>query len=411
MVDTLDRELSETNQIQQRLHHSQKSIFSRQFSIMWIANFCFLTSQSSFFLFPLFITQRNGTKADIGILMAALSLSAILIRPWVSEMVDRFGRKRSYLLGSAIMAVLPVFYLLFDGTISEIYIPLFAVRLIHGMGVALGFTASITYVADIIPSHRMNEGLGIFGVAALVGLAAGPAISEPIIRNFGFNTFFLTAAAFGMFSTLMVLFVDDSYSQSPGQKAVGSFFKVLGKKNVWWGAVMSVFMGIGGGTQGAFVTPYTQHLGLVGISLYFVAYSAAAVLVRIFGSRVTDRFGENKIIPWAFAVFGIGFLSLLAVTSIWMLVMSGFVTGIGHGFLFPGLNALMIRDQPSEIRGKVSGAFSGGMDSGIFLGSITLGYLGEYFGFRSIFLTTFLAMMLAIVLFYRSFSKPELNES
>ncbi|MCP4749624.1 MAG: MFS transporter [Proteobacteria bacterium] len=376
-----------------------RPLFSRHFTIMWVANFCFLTSQSSFFLFPLFITSHNGTKADIGILMAALPLSAILLRPWISEMVDRFGRKRSYILGSAIMAVMPFFYMTLQDDVSEIYLPLFIVRLLHGMGVALGFTASITYIVDIIPSQRLNEGLGIFGVAALLGLAAGPVVSEPIIRNVGFDGFFMMAALFGLISLILAFLVAESYMPVSRRQGGTSFFKVLGRKKVLWGAILSMFMGIGGGIQGAFVSPYVHHLGLSTVSLYFVAYSLAAVLVRIFGSKMTDRFGEENIIPWAFVVNGIGFLILVVVTNTWILSLAGFITGVGHGFLFPCLNTLMIRNESIEIRGRISGAFSGGMDSGMFLGSFILGYVGEWFGYRPIFLSTFSSLMLATVLF------------
>ncbi len=377
-----------------------QSLFSKQFIIMWIANFCFLTSQSCFFLFPLFIIDHNGNQADIGILMAALPLSSILLRPWISEMIDQVGRRLSYIIGSAIMGILPFVYMLFQGSIDDIYLPLFIIRLIHGIGVALGFTASITYIADITPPQRLNQGLGIFGVAALVGLAAGPTIAEPVIQALGFDAFFMTAAGFGLVSMLLTFFVAESLVSTTRHAESISFFTVLKRKKVLWGAVLSIFMGIGGGVQGAFVSPYGRYLGLTGVSFYFIAYSIAAVLVRVFGSKLTDRHGEEKIIPWAFIIMGTGFLILVGVTNIWMLTLAGFVTGVGHGFLFPCLNTLMIRGEMVEIRGKISGAFSGGMDSGMFLGTFTMGFVGEWLGYRLIFILTFIALILAPILFF-----------
>jgi len=367
---------------------------------MWIANFCFLTSQSFFFLFPLFIIDHNGNQADIGILMAALPFSSILLRPWISEMIDRVGRRMSYIIGSAIMGILPFFYMLFQGNIDDIYLPLLIIRLVHGIGVALGFTASITYIVDITPSQRLNEGLGIFGVAALVGLAAGPSIAEPVIQNLGFDVFFMTAACFGLVSLTLGLFIAESYVSTGRPAGSISFFTILKRKKVFWGAVLSIFMGIGGGVQGAFVSPYGQHLGLPGVSFYFIAYSIAAVLVRVFGSKLTNRIGEEKIVPWAFTIMGCGFLVLVGVTNIPMLALAGLITGIGHGFLFPCLNTMMIRGEKAENRGKISGAFSGGMDSGMFLGSFIMGYIGEWFGYRPIFISTFMALILAMILFF-----------
>ena len=166
---------------------------------------------SSFFLFPLFINAHGGNKSDIGILMAAMMISSILMRPWISQLVDQFGRQKSYFLGTLIITIMPVLYMLFDGPLSNFYTSLFAVRIIHGLGVALSFTASFTYVADICPPQRLNEGLGMFGITALVGMAVGPGISEPIIRNFGFETYFLTVSMLGGIALVLQWFLPETY--------------------------------------------------------------------------------------------------------------------------------------------------------------------------------------------------------
>jgi hypothetical protein len=47
---------------------------------MALANLFTMSSISTFFLFPLFITNHGGTKADIGIMMAAFTIASILCR-------------------------------------------------------------------------------------------------------------------------------------------------------------------------------------------------------------------------------------------------------------------------------------------------------------------------------------------
>lgn len=95
------------------------------------ANFFTVSSLGFFFLFPLFITRHGGSKADIGIIMGATMLSSVLCRPWISEMVDRVGRKRSYGIGCLLTSLLSLSYLLFHGDLSEFYLPLLMVRLLH----------------------------------------------------------------------------------------------------------------------------------------------------------------------------------------------------------------------------------------------------------------------------------------
>ena len=367
---------------------------------MWCANFFALTSLSSFFLFPLFIIDHGGNKSDIGILMAAMTLSAVLIRPWVSHMVDRLGRKKSYFIGTLIITIIPIIHIFFRGNISDFYAPLLLVRIIHGIGVALGFTASFTFAADIIPPKRLNEGLGIFGITSLVGMAVGPAISEPIIENFGFDAYFLTATAIGSISLILQFFLSETYVSTGKQDKEISFFTVLKRKKIYSVAMLTMLFGVGFAAQGGFVSPYIEHIGLPVISLFFIAYATAAVLTRLFGSKLADRVGEENIIPWAFVISATGFLTLIAVKNSWLLILSGLITGCGHGFIFPCLNALAIRDEPIYIRGKINGIFTGGMDAGMLFGSIILGYIGEWFGFRPIFIATALMLMGSLGIFF-----------
>ena len=84
-------------------------------SCMAAANLACLSSFGTFFLFPLFITAHGGDQVDIGIIMGAFALSSVLCRPWISDMIDRIGRKKSYAAGSLIMTVMPAAYLLFRG--------------------------------------------------------------------------------------------------------------------------------------------------------------------------------------------------------------------------------------------------------------------------------------------------------
>ncbi len=375
-------------------------LYSPQFILAWIANFFVVSSMACFFLFPLYITDHGGDKSDIGVLMAAMAVSAVLVRPWISQMIDYLGRKKSYFLGSASMVIMPFSYLPFHGDLSDFFIFLFIIRIVHGLGLALAFTASYAYIADVIPDERLNEGMAMFGITALVGMAVGPVIAEPVIRHLGFDAYFLTISTIGAISLILLFFLPETYASKNMEESTESFLSVLKRRKIFGVAILTVLFGMGMATQGGFVSPYVEHLGLPNISFFFIAYSAAAVLTRIFGSKLADRVGEEKLIPWFFVVNAIGFLSLIFVRDSWFLLVSGFVTGSGHGFVFPCLNALAFRNEPVNIRGKIAGISTGGMDFGMLLGSLILGYIGDWFGYRPLFFTTFLILLSACGLFF-----------
>jgi len=370
-------------------------LYSPSFIAFGFTNFFTVSSFGIFFLLPLFIKSRGGLESDIGIVMGVFSLAAVLCRPWISEMIDRVGRKRSYTVGSLIMTACPLTYLLFRGSLSMFYLPLILVRVVHGVGLAVCFTAAFTYIADIMPEARLNEGIGMFGITGLMGMAIGPLIGEIIIERFGFPLFFITASAIASLGLIIHLPLKESFTHGD-HSGSASFFSLLTKRTILPVAVIALIFGIGLAATGNFISPFAKERGLPFISLFYLSYSSAAVVTRIGGGRLADRVGEDRIIPYALLLTGGGLMVLIFPGGSTVLAVSGVMSGCGHGFLFPCLNSLLLRNEPIEIRGKITGVFTGGIDAGTFTGSIALGYIGESAGFQALFLAAGLALLMGL---------------
>jgi len=384
--------------------NSRTTFYTSNFFLISISNFFTVSSFGCFFLFPLFITSRGGQEKDIGIIMGAFALSSVLCRPWISHMVDKIGRRRSYGLGTAIMSLTPLAYMLFKGELHNYYSSLILVRLVHGVGLAICFTASFTYVADILPEQRLNEGIGMFGATGLIALAAGPFVAEIVIKGAGFDTFFLTSALLGLVGFILQLFLPESFSGG-GEESKESFFSILQKERIITVALLAFLFGFGLAASGGFVAPLVEEKGLGFASLYYISYSGAAVITRLLGGRVADRMGEEAIIPYALILTGTGLLMLTFLLGDMVLVTSGLLSGCGHGLLFPCLNAFIIRDEPAAIRGKITGIFTGGIDGGSFVGSIILGYVGQAIGFGGLFFVAGIALFSGLVIYKKRIGK------
>jgi MFS family permease len=378
--------------------NNEKALYTRSFILMAMANFFNVSSFGTFFLFPLFITRHGGSKVDIGLIMGTAALSSVLCRPWISEMIDRIGRKRSYGMGCVIMSLVSLCYLGFKGELTGFYLPLLLVRLLHGVGLAISFTAAFTYVADIVPRERLNEGIGMFGVTALIGMGAGPVIGEMVIEGFGSTWFFLTGFALAAVGFFLHLFLKESYI-GPPRGSTETFFSVLGRRKMVVVAVLAVVFGFGLAASGSFVSPFAKEKHLAFISLYYISYSVAAVITRFFGGRLADRVGEQRIIPYALIITGAGFMLLIFLEGTLMLLIAGLMSGCGHGLLFPSLNALALRKEPIGIRGKINGVFTGGIDAGAFVGSVLLGYIGEWAGFPTLFFAAGFALFAGFMIY------------
>ncbi|MFK5926086.1 MAG: MFS transporter [Desulfuromusa sp.] len=375
-------------------------LYTPAFAALYLANFFLVASFAAFFLFPLFITGHGGNQQDIGIIMGIFALASALCRPWVADMIDQIGRKRSYTIGCFIMTLLPLLHLPLQGDLHNYYASLLLLRIIHGIGLAICFTAIFTFIVDLIPGGRLNEGIGMFGTSGLIGMAVGPLIAEPILNRFGFHAFFLTAAGLAAAALILQAPIRDQHHLQPEESEPSpSFFTLLKTRKQLICGGLAMLFGFGLAATGNFIAPFAQARDLSYISLYYLAYSTAAVGIRFVIGRISDRLGENKIIPWGVALAAAGLLLVPLVHGNLLLVIVGFIFGIGHGLLFPALNAMAIRDEAYAVRGKVTGIFTGGIDAGIFCGALILGVIGETAGFTALFICAGLMVLSGLALF------------
>jgi MFS family permease len=368
-------------------HNTAESsrLLTRNFLYLLLATFLSITSIGVFYLFPLFVLEWGGNKSDIGILMGVMSLSAVGVRPWASNLVDNWGRKRSFILGGAVLALVSLIHIFTAAPIDSIFYLLLLLRFVYGAGLGLIIVAAVTFATDLIPSPRLNHGLGVFGVMPLLGIAVGPMIGETVMASYGFTGMFLSAVLIVVVAVLLVLPVGDTFTGSSGPERHG-FFTVLRYPAVWRMASIILCFGVAFAAHGGFVAPFAKTKGLT-ISTYFITYSATAVVSRLFGSKLTTKLGEFQILTASFLVIGAGFSWLIWVEGNTGLAVSGALAGAGHGLFFPTALACAVRSVSADDRGKVTGVITGSVDAGILVGSLLLGQVGELLGFSALFVT------------------------
>ncbi len=366
---------------------------------MALANLCHTASFSAFFLLPLYVLEQGGNQGDVGLVMGIFAMASALCRPWISSMIDRIGRKRSYTLGSILMVVAPLLYTTLHDPLGAGY-PLFIMlRLVHGVGLAICFTAVFTFMADILPRDRLNEGIGMFGISGLLGIAIGPLLAEATLARYGFSGLFLVAGALAVAALFAHQPLKESHTQTTAADQQISFFSLLGREKFIVVGLLSLMFGVGLAATGSFVAPLAEERGLGYISVYFFCYSGGAIAIRFVGGRIADEVGERTILPYSILLYIAGIFILPFTYNPLMLWIAGALSGIGHGLLFPLLNTMAVRDEPGDLRGKATGIFTGGIDTGIFAGSLVLGYIGDWVGLNALFVCAGLSMATAFIIF------------
>ncbi|HXG04764.1 MAG TPA: MFS transporter [Candidatus Binatia bacterium] len=359
----------------------------RAFLRATVMNFFFFTSLNGFVLLPLHIARLGGSEVEIGLVMAGYSALGIFCQPLVGPWVDVVGRRPFLLLGVLLLVVSAVMAALSGG------IPGLALaRALQGVAFSVFFVANFSHVLDLVPPAQRGWALGIYGVSGLLSSAVAPLIGEWTIRRVGFRPLFVGCAVVAGVAGVLAWSTTEQ-RRDPGQPVRGSEWMRAGLEDlVQLPMAVTVFFGLGTGVVFAFLPTFAESLGVGVLSLFYTAYAGAAMAVRILGGRLIDTRGRRAVIVpsmflQALAVAVLGALGLSAATGdrtvpvLPVLVLVGLLAGGAHGFLYPGLAALVTDEAPAARRGAVVGVFSAVFLAGNAGGAFVFGHVAHAGGY------------------------------
>ncbi|HUF91139.1 MAG TPA: MFS transporter [Candidatus Limnocylindria bacterium] len=352
-----------------------------------VTNFFFFLSLNGFVLLPLYIHALGGTEIDIGIVMGLYTGVGIVCQPLLGPVVDAVGRRPFMLVGAGLVLGAS---LLAIG--AESIAALAVVRLLQGLGFSAFFVAMFSYVVDIVPPAQRGWALGIYGVSGFVSTAVSPLAGELIIRAWGFRALFVVSAVLAAVTVAIVWQVRDTRPPGAVTVRMGASMMRMGVDDVLQRAMaISFFFGLGSGTIFAFLPTFAESLGVRTLSLFYTAYAVAAIAVRVFGGRLIDTRGRRAVIvPSMFVqALSTGLLAALglllsrhtALPVLPVLFVSGLLSGGAHGFLYPGLAALVTDTAPDDRRASIVGVFSAVMLLGQTGGAFLFGYVTHAAGY------------------------------
>ncbi|MGH7410994.1 MAG: MFS transporter [Candidatus Methylomirabilis sp.] len=373
-----------------------ETIYSANFFIASLSNFFFFTSVNAFSLLPLYIKALGGTESQIGGIMGTYSLTAIMFQPLAGALADRFGRKRFLLLGSA-LGILASLGFAFS---SRLDFRFFLLRLLQGVGFSAFYVSNLTLVADIVPQSRRGQAVGLFGISGLITIALSPALGEQLMHSAGYSALFQAAAAAAAAGLLTSLAFQDRSSPRTAPLASG-LSSLIPPARMLPPIFLSLVFGLMSGTVFVFLPTYAMQVGLSRIGAFYIAYSAAAIGVRLAFGSLSDRRGRRHVILPALLLMASGSLGLVWLAAPVGLWVVGALNGMAHGLLFPALSAYVIDLAEPEERGRALGAFSTALLLGSTLASFVFGVVAERFGYPLIFLAASGIAIAAFVLFQR----------
>lgn len=328
---------------------SDQPLFNRPFAALTAAHFLQALGYSSMILLPLYLDNLGASRTEIGTYMSVGAIGGLLARPLVGWAIDVWGRKRTILVGTALL----VCSLGLVGFVEALGGLIYLVRVLFGLGAGALFTGYFAFAADLIPVERRAEGIALFGISGLLPLLVNPlsaaiGVEGPDIR------FFLPAVGVVIcLSVPLVLAVPERRSQAEAEPfRAGAVASALGARPLWsvWLAT-TVFSGLVAVFM-SFASVAAEKRGIFDPTVIWLGYPLAAASIRLFGARLPDRVGTHNIVLPSLGVY-IGALVLLAQAETQTdYLFAGILGGLGHGSCFPVLTAQVVSRVPDSMRGS-----------------------------------------------------------
>jgi MFS family permease len=366
------------------------TLITAQFVVVTLTAFVFFVYVGMLIpIVPLFVEgPLDAGEIGIGLTIAAFAGAAILARPLIGRLADRFGR-RAVIVGGSLLAAA-------GGALSGIVesLPvLLALRGLTGIGEAAVFVGAATLIADMSPRDRRAESASYFSVAVFGGLGVGPILGEAALAETHFTRAFavaggfaLVAAAIGCFAPSRITDVaDEQAPDEPAGPDAPTRRPFIHPAAVLPGLVLACGV-VGFATYGAFLPDYARSVGMSGAGVLFAFYAIVSLVVRIFGARLPEVLGPRRAVTIALSNITLGLVVLAAFPSTWALWVASALLGLGVAFNYPSLMALTVNRASDRDRAAAVSSFTMFFEIGSAVGGLAIGAFAQAVGKQSAFL-------------------------
>ncbi|HWO93753.1 MAG TPA: MFS transporter [Dehalococcoidia bacterium] len=394
-------------------------IFTRDFALVCLATLLFFTAFLFYFpTLPTFAERLGSAESEIGLLIAASSMTALVVRPFVGQLIDALGSRRLVVAGALLYVFTTLAYNLADS------MPLLiVVRIFNGMSLATFVTSTGAYVADIAPVARRGEAMGYYGLANNLAFAIGPLIAvgvmdasaladaeEAINARAGwlagaaakpenFTLVFLLASGFALAAFVMSLRLRETGAARYPFRFVVNPADVFTRSALFPSAINFV-SSFAFATIVTFVALFAKDNDMGGgASLFFLIYAASIMAMRLIGGRLSDRYGRGSMIVPGIAILAASLLVTGYAQHETMFWFGAMLYGVGAGAAQPALMALTVDLAAPEERGRAMGTFTLSNDLGLSLGALALGVILEASNYETMY-TVAAVIVLAGALIY-----------
>lgn len=392
--------------------------FLKLWSAQTVSGFGTQTASLAYPLTAILILQAS--PAEMGILRAVGSVSAVIVGFFIGAVADRISRKSLLIfadLGLAFLAALIALTAYF-GVLRIEY--LYVIQFFTGALTITSEVAAMAFLPSVVAGENLVEGNSKFAATNSAASIAGPNLSGVLIQILTAPLTILIDAVSFLFSAFFVWQIKmPVIPVSPQTERKSIWAEIIEGLNFVYKnpilrplaetiALHFLFMLM---ISTVFMLYVVRELKLEPfiLGVIFSAFGFGFLFGAIFAKRLTEYFGQGKTMIYATVLNACAALLIpSAGGSLKVFILFAAHLILAFGIQISGINLMSLRQSvtPDNLQGRVNGGFRFVNVCMMMFGALIAGFTGEIIGLRAVLFIGALGMFAP---FLRLFFSPVRN--
>ncbi len=378
-------------------------------AIQWLTFLMFLmfamTTDSVGLIIPEVVREFRLSMTAAGAFHYANMIAIALAAIFLGYLADRFGRKKTIILGLVLFAVNSYLF-----AVGHTFLFFLVLLVVSGAAIGIFKTGALALVGDISRSTSehtatMNTVEGFFGVGAIIGPAI---VTRLLAAGFSWKWLYVIAGTICVLLIATALLVRYPQTLKPADAPIDFRRTRAMMKNPYaLGFSLAIFLYVAAECA-VYVWMPTLLAGYTGSFAFLAAYATSAFFVlralgRFLGAYILARFHWASVMVYFSLAILVCFAGAIAgglAFAVWLLPLSGLFMSM----IYPTLNSKGISCFPKAEHGAVAGVILFFTCAAAALGPLAMGAVSDLFGhprYGFVLATLFAALLFALMLLNR----------
>ena len=345
-----------------------------------IAHCQFAAYTAMFTLIPLYVLYRGGDEWQLGIVVGSFGIVGLMVRPFAGRWIYTIGAKWIAVAGTAVLGVATLLHIFaFD---VWLIIP---VRILQGVGLAMGPVATSTIVANLAPGHRRAEAMGYMGNSISAASLYSPALAFWILQLSGFTNAFLYSGLLGIAGAVFALGLSAARTNLPVQSGSPASKVPLINKRALFPTLIFLTYTITTAPVSTFLPQLADERGFGNPGLFHTMYSVTSMVSLAVAGTLSDRLGRGAMIVPGLLIVAVSMFILATAETRLLFMTAGVLSGLGFGMIQPSMQSLTVDRVPARERSSALATLQSAWDLGGSGGAFAFGPIGAVAGAAATF--------------------------